>query len=348
MHSLGHLRLLRFRPYFLYRVAKGYFKTIVLRQNVLRVVEFYIDWRCNSNCKRCFAAKFKQKGKEVLTVDEIKDVWGQAKRLGAIAATIGGGEPTISPIINDIIKVLGPKANIVQPITNSLTIDKKLLQHYCDLGMYNICFSLDATTEEENDRIRGHKGHYQKVMQAVKTAQELDMEVYVSFTITHSNLHTLQKMIDFCRDDLKVKLSGSTLVTSGRASDDYKERLTHEDWAKLQEITKKNRRMIRFDLNINYSCRYECPAGREKISIGPYGDVMPCATNHLSFGNIREEPLEVIWKRMGEFKYFKQRANYCLLAIDNPYLNDYIDPITYQDEMPVRLDKHPSAKYVKG
>ena len=57
-----------------------------------------------------------------------------------------------------------------------------------------------------------------------------------------------------------------------------------------------------------------CPAGAEKIYITPYGDVFPCAILQTSFGNLREQPLDRIYERIGEDPRFKNCKKPCLAA----------------------------------
>ncbi|MDD2855773.1 MAG: SPASM domain-containing protein, partial [Desulfuromonadaceae bacterium] len=84
-----------------------------------------------------------------------------------------------------------------------------------------------------------------------------------------------------------------------------------------------------------------CPAGREKLNISCYGDVTGCGMNYVSFGNVREEPLENIWRRMGNFPDFKRRSPDCLIGADPDYIERYIKPLAGMT-VPVRIDKHPA------
>ncbi len=77
------------------------------------------------------------------------------------------------------------------------------------------------------------------------------------------------------------------------------------------------------------------------MCISPYGDYMGCGMNFISLGNIRKESLETIWKRACEWKPFKQKANKCLIAVDQEYLDEYLLPIVGSSSLPVQIDKHP-------
>lgn len=105
---------------------------------------------------------------------------------------------------------------------------------------------------------------------------------------------------------------------------------------------------IRSDWTINFSCKVECPGGREKIAISPYGEVTGCGMNYVSFGNVRTEPLVKIWKRMGQFYYFKKRSPDCLIGADLEYIEKYLHPLASVQELPVRIDQHPKHPVTFG
>jgi hypothetical protein len=46
----------------------------------------------------------------------------------------------------------------------------------------------------------------------------------------------------------------------------------------------------------------------------------------MSFGNLRDEPLEDVVARMREFKHFKKRPEHCIVALDEEFIGDYLDP----------------------
>ncbi len=116
--------------------------------------------------------------------------------------------------------------------------------------------------------------------------------------------------------------------------------LTQEEWREVQAFMRANRH-IRSDWTINFSTKVECPGGREKLNISPYGDIMGCGMNFVSFGNVREEPLKEIVRRMGEFPYFKNPSPDCLIGAHPEYIEKYIRPLAGR-QVPVQVDQHPT------
>ncbi|NOQ48969.1 MAG: radical SAM protein, partial [Methanococcoides sp.] len=80
-----------------------------------------------------------------------------------------------------------------------------------------------------------------------------------------------------------------------------------------------------------------CFAGRRWMHVAAGGDVMPCAYTPLSFGNVREDGLAEIWKRMGKHAAYKGSADYCMMR--NPeFRKEYIHTIPKDAQIPLRVD----------
>ena len=84
---------------------------------------------------------------------------------------------------------------------------------------------------------------------------------------------------------------------------------------------------VRWEGSSNY-LREGCPAGGEKIYITPYGDVMPCACIHASYGNLRERSLREIYREMRETPIFRKGTHRrCLVAEDPVFSEKYLDTL---------------------
>ncbi|MBF0209148.1 MAG: SPASM domain-containing protein, partial [Oligoflexia bacterium] len=130
------------------------------------------------------------------------------------------------------------------------------------------------------------------------------------------------------------------ICPTGNFSGKKENTLTPDDWKIVQTKMKKNPH-IRSDWTINFSMKVECPGGREKVAITPYGEVMGCGMNYVSFGNIREEPLKNIWQRMSNFPHFKKRSTDCLIGADQEYIDEYLIPLSEYQSLPIRINEHP-------
>jgi len=338
-HLAYHARVIKRRYGLVPKILSGYAKTLILRRPVLRTVEFALLAECNSSCVMCYASRMKRQDDSYLTVADYGRIWRQASRLGAFSAILSGGEPTLRKDLFDILAVMDPGNTIFALVTNSLNLNRSYLVDLKRAGVETIHLSLDSTDPATNDRIRGCPGHFAKVIEAIDEAKKQGFAVYLSTVIMHDGLDKMREMTRFAEEN-GIGIVFSLACVSGNWADEHGVLLTQDEWKLVQEYMRRHP-FIRSDWTINFSMQQECPGGREKVSISCYGDVMGCGMNYVSFGNVREEPLETIWKRMGNFPEFKKRSRDCLIGADPDYIEQYIRPLSGMT-VPVRIDRHPT------
>ncbi len=349
-HTLKHSGFLFKHPRVLLRAFGEFIRTALLKQNRLRVVEWIINHECDSKCVMCYATKYRDKNDSPLTPKEMKEVWEECERQGAFISILEGGEPTLREDLDEIIKAMHPERNIVVIVSNCLTLTKERIRHFKKLGVSVLHLSLDGDESEKNDPTRGAKGHFEKVMQCVEWGKEAGIDIYFSSMLKHSNKDEYIKILELARKK-RVGVSGALIVQQGRFEKFDDESLTEDDrqWV-INHLLVKYSDVLRFDWNTNLTGKYECPAGREKVSVSIYGEVMACVCNHLAFGNIRKEPFINILKRMNEFSHFKNRNDKCIISFDTEYKQKYIDTNRDAKMLPTNIFQHPvnPAKIVDG
>ncbi|KKM72660.1 hypothetical protein LCGC14_1418330, partial [marine sediment metagenome] len=87
-----------------------------------------------------------------------------------------------------------------------------------------------------------------------------------------------------------------------------------------------------------------CLAGNIQYYISAYGDVAPCDFTPLSFGNIRNQTLREIWRKIVRHPAYNHRATFC--RMQNPkFRNLYIDPIPDNALLPYNIKNFPPTDY---
>jgi MoaA/NifB/PqqE/SkfB family radical SAM enzyme len=89
-----------------------------------------------------------------------------------------------------------------------------------------------------------------------------------------------------------------------------------------------------------------CLAGNIQYYVSAYGDVAPCDFAPLSFGNIRDEPLKKIWKKLVKHPAYDHRSQFCRMQHPD-FRRFYIDPIPDDAPLPYPIDKLSSVDYRK-
>ncbi len=103
-------------------------------------------------------------------------------------------------------------------------------------------------------------------------------------------------------------------------------------------------RHVRGDISHNFSGKRGCSGGIERLYITTYGDVLTCPLVHISYGNIFEEPLEVIYKRVSSMPFIKKYSNLCKQAFDKEYYEKICKPEEQLHKAPLSIFNHPIAK----
>jgi AdoMet-dependent heme synthase len=141
---------------------------------------------CNLECAHCLvSANPTNKTHLMMTLEEVKKHLAEADALGVREYYFTGGEPFMNrdmlPILEETLK-LGP-ANV---LSNGTFIDERIaakLKTLSDQSSYSLelRISLDGTTEERNDPIRG-KGTFKRILGGIKNLAAVGINPVITVT----------------------------------------------------------------------------------------------------------------------------------------------------------------------
>ena len=131
---------------------------------------------CNLRCVHCFNASGPgNRGLPFLSREEVGSILDQAEEVGARDVVFTGGEPFLHPDMAEIAADTLSRfpATI---LTNGTLLTDRIVDRLADAGRNSIYslevrISLDASSEEENDRIRG-KGSFGKALAGVSRLEK--------------------------------------------------------------------------------------------------------------------------------------------------------------------------------
>ncbi|MDP8298704.1 MAG: hypothetical protein P9L88_02200, partial [Candidatus Tantalella remota] len=71
----------------------------------------------------------------------------------------------------------------------------------------------------------------------------------------------------------------------------------------------------------------------------------PCPLIQISFGNVRDENVKEIWKKMNDFKGFKDKDKPgCLAGENREFIEKYLVTLKEHKKLPVSIEDHPATK----
>lgn len=165
--------------------------------------------RCNLYCMMC--DHWKNKSKEELSLEKIKNIIDQISKWGIKEIDLSGGEPFVRKDIFDIIKYATEKNIAINITTNATLLDKRKIEKLINSSVTRIQISLDGAKPETHDLIRGKKGSFEKVMETIdcfnKLKGEKDIKLNVTTVIMKQNLSELMDLIKLAKE---LKLNSIT------------------------------------------------------------------------------------------------------------------------------------------
>lgn len=331
-------------PHAGFRTLKGLVRARVLKKNTLRAIELYPTFACQANCPMCSVAPYKKKAqsRKQLSLEDYESLARKAGRLGATTIIILGGEPTLYKNIVPLISLFRKHHYFIHMVSNGLQLDEELLRSLKDAGLASMFFSLESLNAVENDKLRG-QGHHRKTMKNISACQQIGMEVGLAPIFFPGRVNQALEIIDYCQKK-SLRASGGQISKIGKAVD--LPVLSKEEIEQVRKALDQYPNFV-FDWSFSYFPGLACPAGREKIGITLNGDVIPCSYNPISFGNVFEEELSLILKRMGAFSQFKKRYEGCMCSEDKFYIENYQACIANNASYPVMFSEHPRINPTK-
>lgn len=343
--ALKHFEFLKRKPLVVSRIINGFFRKIILRQDVLRTVDLAVTGDCHYKCTFCSAYRLYGKGKPYLTVEQIKNIWEECVKLGVMHVNIAGGEPFLRDIdeLCQIIRNFKPSHFLVSLVSNGLNITKDKLERLKRAGLDTLQLSIESIDSGKHDSMVGIKGNFGKVMEAIGYAKELKLNVCLNAVFYSTNADEIKKLIDFSKkENIFLVLNTASAEGKWRGLDNM--RLKEKDIATFEGFMRFPH--VRHDSSINFSGKRECPAGKERVHITAYGDVLTCPLVQISYGNALEEPLKRIYERMANMEHLKKYSGMCKHAFDENYYKEILLPIEEEEKRPVFIFNHPL--YVRG
>ncbi len=337
------------------RALKGLVKKEFLKKPTPLAMTFAVTYRCQLNCIHCSAANHFKPGTPELSTEEAKNLIDQAEDLGVTVIAFTGGEPLIRKDISDLIGHVDQDKAIPIMFTNALLIDEEKADELAEAGLYTIFISIDSPVPEEHDSFRGLPGLFQRAVDAIELMKSRGVFVGISSYATRSGTEKgyYKRLYDFAREIGVDDVILFDAVPTGSLLHDTSEVLTPEQRIEIMEYSEKI-----FEKSIipplssqswqnsveGYLSGIGCLAANIQFYASAYGDIAPCDFTPLSFGNIREEPLGDIWKRMTNHPAYNHRVSYCRMQ-NSRFRKCYIDPIPPGATLPYPIDELPAVDY---
>ncbi|MDK2892170.1 radical SAM protein [Methanohalophilus sp.] len=277
-------------------------------------VTISITEECPNNCLHCALPDTKNKAS--LPLEIIKSAIDQCLDLGSTFIIFDGGEPLLYEGLEELISYVDREKAITGMFTSGVgfTHEKALSLKAAGLDMLSV--SLDSANEKGHDSMRGRVGVFRDAMNTIRYSLDAGLLVNIYVVLSPLNIHELEDFYNLSTKMGVHEISFFEIVPTGRWIDHEKDVLTKEDLKKFDDFVKwANKQEGPRIFSIPHVLRkLGCFAGRKWIHITPQGDVNPCACMPLVVGNIYQEKISDIWKKLRSNPEFN--AGPCLMLND--------------------------------
>jgi PqqA peptide cyclase len=254
-----------------------------------------------------------------LTTDEWKRVIREAAALGVLQVGFSGGEPLARHDLTELVGAAREARLYTNLITSGIGLDHDRVRQLRDAGLDSIQLSFQSDESDLADEIAGARAHQRK-LDVAATIREAGIPLSLNFVIHRRNIDRLLQMIDLAETLGAERVELANVQFYGWAFRNRGALLpTREQVDRAREIATaaKVRLGGKIDLFYVLPDYYETRPkpclngwGQRYLTVNPIGDVLPCPTAssaipEMHFENVRERPLDWIWRESESFNRFR-------------------------------------------
>ena len=288
----------------------------------LSLLYIYLADQCNLSCRHCWISpEFSNTKGNVIPIDSLKKTIVEAKELGLQSVKLTGGEPLLYEKIYELLDFLEKEDIGVIIETNGILLNARIVEKLKSCKLDQVSVSLDASTPDLHDELRGVKGSFVRTMTGLELLSRHEVGFQIIMTLYRRNSREIDGLISLSKDVGAESLKINPLLPCGRGKVifDNAENLSPGELIQLYRLVEKkwppnDEIEIIFDLpialrsikDIKSRGIVECRI-LNILGILANGDYSLCGIGQtmeeLRMGNIHKDSIKDVWQ-------------------DNPILND--------------------------
>jgi PqqA peptide cyclase len=277
-----------------------------------------VTHRCPLHCVYCSnPLEMAAVSSELSTGDWI-DVLHQSGKLGMLHAHFTGGEPLARPDLAELIAGARTAGLYTNLITSGIGLAEAGLKSLVEAGLDHIQLSFQDSREDAANWIAGAKAHAHKIELSGLIRQH-KIAFTANLVVHRQNIDHLEEMIAFIEQLAPERMEIAHTQYYGWARKNRAALLPtraqlDKAVAAVSAAEKRLAGRIRIDFVVpDYYARFPkaCMGGwgQRLMLINPAGRVLPChaaeVIPEMTFENVRERPLEFIWRESPSFQRFR-------------------------------------------
>ena len=269
-------------------------------------MDLAITYRCNNACFHCYNESLRDRME--LSKEAWLNVLSQLWAIGIPHIVFTGGEPTLSPVLLDLIRFSESQGQITGLNTNGRKLkDPAFTSALVESGLDHIQITIESHLESIHDGMVARNGAWKDTSAGIQNALSQKLFVMTNTTLLRENSKYLRETLAFLADLGVPTIGLNALIYSGSGKT-VGTGLDESELPELleiaREITTKNDQRLIWYTPTQY-CHFDpvqmqlgvkgCTAALYNMCIEPDGTVIPCQSYYSSLGNILNESWDSIW-----------------------------------------------------
>ena len=303
--------------------------------------------RCPCRCVHCSADRFVTPDRRELTTDELKSVVEQAVDLGCSNVVFTGGEPMSRSDLPDLIAHVDKTRAHAMIFTSGVLLSDKNVEKLAQAGLGSLNVSIDTDTPALHDELRRMPGAFQKAFEGARRARAAGILTGISTYGSHDTVTSgaLENILKMARDEGFQEVTIFDCVPTGKFLNSPQVRMGRKDVKRIRAMADEwnaagHPMGITAQAKANGYDGGGCFGGFAQFYMTCYGDINPCDFNPITFGNVLEESLETIWRRIASHPEYAPHRHSCRMQSER-YRSKFIKPIQQEERLPVDIRRLP-------
>src|SRR4030065_1687225 len=156
----------------------------------LKQIYFYLTEGCDLRCRHCWINPKYQAGESIYPSLDLKlfqHIITQAKGLGLTGVKLTGGEPLLHPHIHKILDIVRSEDLRLVIETNGMLCTPDIADKIKNCKNPFVSVSLDGSTADVHEWIRGVPGSFEKTLNGIKTLVNAGLKPQIIMTVMRRN-----------------------------------------------------------------------------------------------------------------------------------------------------------------
>jgi len=283
-----------------------------------------LTYRCNARCEHCLQDRG-VKHRE-LDLGEWKAVLESGRRLGVLFVSISGGEALLSPHFWGVAEHARKLGYAVRVYSNGLRLDRPTVKRLAALAPFAVEISIFSLESARHDAVLRVPGSLSRTIRGLVMLRRAGVHTVLKCPLLagtagdHARVRALANRLGsgiVFDPSIFTAMDGSSGPTRCRGDDHALEAFFAEgDMNRPASGVRPPPRAMD---------SATCGMARTFAVIGPDGEVRPCVAMELSAGNVRDAPLEQVWRESPVMLRLRSRTHGTLSTCGSCERSGYCD-----------------------